>query len=390
MRKRSPSENQLAVLKAIRAAGPVARSDLPQMTGLAAGTISQITAELVRRGFVVEKRESGKRPGRPRMFLEIAGEGPVVLGASITMHDTLLTTFVDLSGRVHFELEVRFPSRDTLKDLAVTIAEALSHAIEASGYSKGQIEHVGIGMPALVDSAHGIVHFMSTFEQAPVPFASLVSGHIELPVTIEKNITSMARAEHWSGHAQAYDTFTLLHIGLAIDSAMYMDGLPQTGAHGIAPEMGHIKTDHAPSAEPCYCGAHGCATAYASVLAIVRRAGLLDSLPTLERDIENCEQHFRRLLEKACAGDAEALELFECAGTHLGRLVADHINSADPGNIIILVPDSRFATLLEKTFNETLQRNTVPGMRSLTKIEFSELSEEWQSMGTAALALEKS
>lgn len=44
----------LAVLKAVRRHGPVSRSELPALTGLAAGTITKMTADLVARRIVRE------------------------------------------------------------------------------------------------------------------------------------------------------------------------------------------------------------------------------------------------------------------------------------------------------------------------------------------------
>ena len=93
--KGSPNLNRLAVLKAIRTHGPVSRSDLPKMTGLSAGAVSQITAEFLSRGFISETKEKTTRSGRPRVFLKISGEGPIVVGARMTSRDTLTTTFVD-------------------------------------------------------------------------------------------------------------------------------------------------------------------------------------------------------------------------------------------------------------------------------------------------------
>ena len=390
MRNRSPSENQLAVLKAIHAEGPISRSDLPKITGLAAGTVSRITSELVRRGFVTERKEDRRHSGRPRVLLEIAGEGPVAVGGSITIRDALLATFVDLSGRTRFEVEVEFATRETLGELALNIADAMSAAIEASGFAKEQIEHVGIGVPAIVDSARGVVHFMTTFEQKPVPFAELISERIGLPVTIERNITCLARAEHWHGPAQGFNSFSLIHIGLGVDSAMYVDGSPYVGAHGFGPELGHMKTCHDPDAAACYCGGKGCATVYASIYGIVRRSGLAVTLPERAFEIDVYERHFEQLLQQACAGDAKAIELFASAGTHLGRLVADLVNSADPGLVLIYVPDPRYVGLVEKTFHEALHANALARILSLSEVRFLEPEADWQSKGTAALALEKS
>lgn len=388
MVKGSPNLNRLGVLKAIRMHGPVSRSDLPKMTGLSAGAVSQITAEFLSRGFISETKEKTTRSGRPRVFLKISGEGPIVLGARMTSRDTLTTTFVDLSGKIRCKAEVPFTHRDTLEELAVSVAEALGHAVEDSGFPKNQIEHAGVALPALVDSSRGVVHFMAMFPQRPVAFADIVAERLDIPVTIENGTTSLARAEHWFGRAQNRDTFTLLNVGLAIDSAMYSDGLLRTGAHGLAPEIGHVKTTDAADAEPCYCGAHGCGTAYASQFGVVRRAGLLDGFEHDPDAIGRCIRQYEELQERAASGDEAVRALFATAGDHLGRLVANHINLADPGFILITVPHDDYATLAKPAFDKAVTDNAMPVLLALTEIRFSARLESWHSLATAALALE--
>lgn len=386
--KGSPNLNRLAVLKAIRTHGPVSRSDLPKMTGLSAGAVSQITAEFLSRGFISETKEKTTRSGRPRVFLKISGEGPIVVGARMTSRDTLTTTFVDLSGNIRCKAEVPFTHRDSLEALALSVAEAIGRSVDDSGYPKSQIEHVGVALPALVDSSRGVVHFMAMFPQEPVTFADILAERLDIPVTIENGTTSLARAEHWFGRAQNRNTFTLVNVGLAINSAMYSDGLLRTGAHGLAPEIGHVKTNHAADAEPCYCGAHGCGTAYASQYAIVRRAGLLDGFDLDPEAIVKCVRQFNELQEKAAAGDEAIRVLFEAAGDHLGRLVANHINLADPGFILITVPDDTYTALVETAFSKAIKDNAMPVLLALTEIRFSAQLENWHSLATAALALE--
>ena len=63
--------NRLNVLKAIRRWGPVARTELAMKTGLSSGSITQLTAELLGRELIIEAKETAKRNGRPRTFLEI-------------------------------------------------------------------------------------------------------------------------------------------------------------------------------------------------------------------------------------------------------------------------------------------------------------------------------
>jgi transcriptional regulator of PTS gene len=64
--------NRLQLLKAIRRAEPVARTDLVKLTGLAGGTITQLTADFLRRGVIVEEKVSGGSLGRIRVAMSSA------------------------------------------------------------------------------------------------------------------------------------------------------------------------------------------------------------------------------------------------------------------------------------------------------------------------------
>lgn len=341
------------------------------------------------RGFVVETKETEKRSGRPRVYLTIAGEGPLVLGAVISTHETLLITFVDLNGTIHSESELPFARPKSIAELAKRVSETIETAIATSGFARDRIEHVGIGVPALVDSVRGTVHFMATFDDAPYPFTATVTENIGLPVTIEKGTTYKARAQHWHGAAQGHDTFTLINVGLSLDSAAYSDGLPRVGTHGFGPELAHVRTSGPGDGEQCYCGSRGCATTYASIYGIVQR-GFGAMVSHLDpRNEAEFEALFIELLDQACQGDADAHAVFETAGSHLGQAVASYIKIADPGLILISVPDMRFEQVIQETFSAALREGILPAVLSLTEIQFTLQRADWHSLGTASLALEK-
>ncbi|MET0180649.1 MAG: winged helix-turn-helix transcriptional regulator, partial [Novosphingobium sp.] len=104
--------NRLAVIKAIRRHGPVARSELTGITGLSGGTITQLTRELVRRGLVVEQKQGATdrigRTGRRRIDLAINATVGLVLGASVGGPSGLTISIVDLAGSNLFSLERRW------------------------------------------------------------------------------------------------------------------------------------------------------------------------------------------------------------------------------------------------------------------------------------------
>ena len=381
------ARNRLAILKAIRHGGPVARTQLPGLTGLSAGTVSAVTADLVARGLVLEQRDSAPTRGRPRAYLSINSGGAVVVGAVIDGLGKLAVSFVDLSGRLLHSSHAPLVPAGTIAAMADAIAKALHDAIAASPFSPTGLDRIGLALPAIVDARTGTVLFMTTLPRDPMPFAATLAAALGIPVTIENDLAVMARAEHWFGRAQAMDTFTLVNFGFALGSARYVDGLPWTGASGISPDIGHTKIAWGPDARSCYCGGRGCATAYSSMFGLLTAAGRLDNL--VFPPVKLLGARFSDLLDEAGDGNPQALAILREGGARLGQALANHINSADPGNIVVLLPDGRLHALIADAFEDALVAAVMPGMLETVRLHFEVEDNNWHWQGTAALALEQ-
>jgi transcriptional regulator of PTS gene len=380
--------NRLTVLKAIRNGGPIARTDLQELTGLSSATITQVTGELIGRGLIVERKDAAKRNGRPRIFLEIDPSGGIIVGASFSSRRRMTFSFVDLAGEVLFETQAASSLIiPTHEDLVTRTAQALEMAIVESGFRREQIARVAVSLPALVDSVKGTFYFMSTFPLGPFPLAERISSQLRLPVSIENEMNCIARYEHWFGRAQQLDTFTIIDLAHAIGAAQYRSGFPICGSHGITSQLGHVKLHPGPEGRRCYCGATGCANAYASIYGILTHANRI--APTVP-PTDDLDQAFDNLLLEATAGSNEARDLLSEAGWHLGLLVANHINATDPGYVMILVPDARFTEFARESFDRALHDNALPGLLPFTEVCFEIASEEGSSKGIAAMALEQS
>lgn len=346
-----------------------------------------MTSDLLKRGLIIERRESVRRNGRPRAYLEINTAGAIVIGASIEGRGLLSIAFVDLMGKRLFALEVERAAPTTLIELAVGIADGLEQAIAASPFARDDISRIGIALPAVVDSVRGNLHFMTTFPIGPVPFAKIIEQRLGIPVMIENDTDGMARAEHWFGAAQELDTFTLIHLGFSIGSAKYIDGLPISGANGLNSEMGHIKTASGHDARQCICGAKGCLTAYSSMFGILQHMDLLAEAPF--PPVESLDAKFEQFLDSAERGDLLARSVLELAGFHLGVVIANHINAADPGTVLLLASHARFLTFSSEKMNAAIRENTLPGLLARTNIIVGASNKDWRWKGTAALALEQ-
>lgn len=378
--------NRLRVMKVILREGPVARSDLPELTGLSAGLISQQTAQLVAQGLVRESRSAGTR-GRPRMLLEIAADGGIVVGVSLSGMNTVKCAFVDFAAQRLFECETPLGPKETLAGLAATLARAIQDAIAQSPFDPEQISRVGIAMPALVDSARGEVHFNTTFPVEPTPFAAPISAILGLPVTIENPLDSFARAEHWFGRARHLQNFSLIRVSPSIDCAEFEDGVPKYGPNGLSSSFGHTKVATGAAARPCFCTGFGCLTAHASPYGLLEASDRLADLPF--PPIGGFEQRFNSFLDEVEDGKAQPREAVLEAGQQLGLGLANYINCVNPSHVLVTIDNARFAALIEQPFQESLAHNVMPGVLGVTKVEFISPDPDWWWKGTTALALEQ-
>jgi len=63
-------------------------------------------------------------------------------------------------------------------------------------------------------------------------------------------------------------------------------------------------------------------------------------------------------------------------------------HAADPGKVLILLPDARFGAFIAPAFARTVKANTLPGLFELNEVIMLVTDPDWRWKGIAALALE--
>lgn len=378
--------NRLSVLRKLRAAEPVSRTDLAQLSGLNGGTITAIIRDLVERGLVVEERVASPNRGRPKINLRINPEGAFVAGATMTDDGRLLAVIADLRGQNVSSYAGKLVLTSNLDDLAKGFANVIAQAIADSPIPRESISQIGIGLPAIVDSRHGVVEFFETFEGLPFPFADAVQRQLGIPTWVDNNINILARSERWFGDATAADDFTLVLLDLGLGAARYQAGQLLIGSHGIEAELGHTKI-LPEGGRPCHCGAFGCLQAYSSMSAIVYQAAELAGEE--QPHYLNIRKRFADLAQRAQAGDAAIGALFNRAAHYLGRALANHVNMQDPEHIVVLTRNSDLIALISSPFFEALHRDTLPMLRDASRVTFKQIDEASFARGAAAMVLER-
>jgi predicted NBD/HSP70 family sugar kinase len=385
MRVSDQEYNRLRVLKTLRRAEPVGRTDLAKLSHLTGGTITEISATLLDHALILEEKVASGRRGRPQIHLRMNPEGAYAIGAYIGIAGKLVCELVNLRGdQIHLSAdEMGMP--DTLEEFATRIAGYIGAMIEASGHVRETISRIGIALPAVVDSSTGMIHWLQTFDAPPFPAAALIERIVGIPVSIDNNTNVLARAEHWFGDDEQLDDFTLFNMGYGISGAHYSNGMLATGAHGLNSEIGHSKIV-VEDGLPCGCGGRGCLDAYCSVTALVRGACFATGTPM--PDLFHIAEALSIFAEEARQGNAQVRRVFERASRYMGVAIANHINAYDPGRIILLCEHPDLPEIFAGAV-ATAEANCLPPMKGITSIEFRAFEQDVFGKGAAALVLEQ-
>ena len=270
--ERARRHNRRVVLETLRQHGRLGRSDIANLTRLTAQAVSNIVAELLEEGFLIELGRRRTARGQPPVEFALNADGGVTAGMEIAA-DHITTVLVDLAG------EVRARRVAPLPDLAVEAVQALAAGeLARARAAKGMPERLlgcGVVMPGPFD-------FESTLTVGSTALpgwtgqdvTALMSAALGAPVTIENDATAAAVGEHLYGVGRNLRHFCLVYFGLGLGLGLMLGGEPYRGAQGNAGEIGHLPA--VPQGLPCVCGREGCLERYVSPPALqeaLRAAG---------------------------------------------------------------------------------------------------------------------
>jgi predicted NBD/HSP70 family sugar kinase/DNA-binding transcriptional ArsR family regulator len=236
--------NESAMLGLLLERGPLTRGELRELTGLSKPTISDLLRRLTAAGLAVQV---GQTSGGPGPNAEIyAANATAAYAAAISVRETpdtsravLSAALCDVTGRVvaTSEKTVEF-GPDTAPVEAV--AAAINHLRRSARISRGQVQHVEIGLPGSYDpAAHTIRHIHVAGWGRPGLIDDL-ARRLDTTVMVENDVNLAAIAERSRGVAGDCDSFALIWFGEGLGLAVDLSGVLIRGARGGAGEIGYI------------------------------------------------------------------------------------------------------------------------------------------------------
>lgn len=345
--------NRSLVLQTLFHRGAMSRADLSRETGLTRVTISDLVAELIGDGFVVEKgMREGSRPGKPAMLVDVDRAGHRIIGLDLSGSDVFIGAVLTLDGDIVARAETPHPA-----DASEVLPAVISLAQRLVADAQAPVLGVGVGTPGVIDD-RGIVLTAPNMGWAGFDLEGVLTEALGLEVLVANDANAAVLAEYTFGGSG--DDVLLVKVGSGVGSGLLAGGQPMRGSRFAAGEIGHVTvgTDGGPV---CACGKIGCLEAWLSVPSLTARS---DAAEPAERDT-----------------------VLRDAGERLGIALAPVVGALDLSEIVLSGPPELLGGVLAQATAEALRTRTLAPFHEGVRVRMTEQGQDIVLRGAAVMVL---
>jgi glucokinase len=274
------------------------------------------------------------------------------------------------------------------------LEDAIVSAVTGLLGGRHRVTGVGLAVAGFVTTDRRSVMFAPHLAWRDAPVGDRMSKRLGLPVVLEHDANAALLGEHRFGAARGAGVALLVAIGTGIGGGLLLDGELFRGAHGVAPELGHLRL--VPGGRACPCGKQGCWERYCSGTALAATAVELlarngTRSPVLRRLVRTDAGRVtgQRVAAAAREGDPVAVAALEEMARWLGAGLAIVADVFDPELVVIGGGVSESAPLfLDEAREHYARMVTGAGRRPLARIHTAQLGDAAAVVGAAHLARE--
>ncbi len=294
---------------------------------------------------------------------------------------------VDAEGSVLDLRRAPTPAGSEALEDAITV---IVSALRAEHGGRGSA--VGLAVAGFISADRRHVRFSPHLPWREAAVAERVERRVGVPVLLEHDANAAAVAEHLLGAGGGAEVAVLVALGTGIGGALLVRGELYRGAHGVAPELGHLRL--VPNGRPCPCGKRGCWERYCSGTALVTTTlellaqhGPAPGALAGEAATDPGRITGRRVAAAARNGDPVALRAMGELARWLGEGLALVADVFDPDVVIVGGGVSESAPMfLDEARKHHVAAVTGSAHRPLARIRAAQLGENSGVMGAALLA----
>src|SRR5262245_46565615 len=224
------------------------------------------------------------------------------------------------------------------------MCETIRQAVAAADKAMKDVAAIGVATPGLMDIPAGMI--LDPPNLRPwhnVPVRDHVHTTFGLPTAFQNDANAAALGEHWVGAGQGVRSLVFFTLGTGVGGGIILEGTAGggwvlEGEHSHGAELGHMKIEMT-RPRTCGCGRHGCLEAYASAIAVVKRAhealnedGGKSALHGVLR--ARGELTARDVFDAAAGGDELAGRLVEETAFYLAVGAMNVMHTIDPDMVV--------------------------------------------------------
>ncbi|MEV8212657.1 ROK family transcriptional regulator [Leifsonia sp. NPDC077715] len=350
------SHNRSLVLQTLYRSGERSRADLARETGLTRVTVSDLVAELLAEGLVIElgQRESA-RPGKPAVLLDINRSAHQIVGVDLSDHDRFRGAVMDLDGAIIASGEVMLD--DATGDAALAKVDALVDTLVAD--ATAPILGIGVGSPGVVDLS-GTILTAPNLGWTDLALQQHLADRTGHPVVVANDANAAALAEHTYGGAAG--DMMLIRVGHGIGAGLLVAGALVYGSHFAAGEIGQVMVGTDLGLDTTY-----------------NRDQVLEhwlSVPQLQRGIH-----------EAHSAGQDATPVLREAGQRLGIALAPVVGALNLSEIVLAGPTELLDGPLAEATVHTLRNRTMAENHADLSVRMTTQGQDIVLRGAAVLVL---
>jgi predicted NBD/HSP70 family sugar kinase len=381
-------QNTSAILSAFLRDDTLSRSQLADQTGLSSATVTNLVAELVGMGVLVEGEQVRSGVGRPQTMLRIVPTSRYAVGVHLDVEQVHLV-LTDLLANTITSTTV--PSHSDWQTLLTSVAHHTLQLLSESHISTDNVLGLGVAATGLVLPDSGINVIAPNMGWRDVPLRDTLAALLPFPVVVDNNVRAMALYETLFGQGRNTDALAFVYARVGVGAGLVVDRRLYRGSGAGAGEIGHntvVFTD----AQRCRCGNDGCLETVFSEPALTALgeahrhanpdgilAGLLPShtTPTLPY-----------LLAAVTQGDDVLAAQLQEQARYIGFELANLVNMFNPDMIVLGGLFTQDTGLFHDVIQAIVQHRTFGNLGRQVTITTTQLGTLVGAVGAAAIVLD--
>jgi predicted NBD/HSP70 family sugar kinase len=349
-----PARKSGLLLRLIRAAQPITRTEIATRLEIDKSTVTENVKPLIESGLIREEVLENKGQGRNPRVLSFVDGRDYFIGVNLGVRSSQVG-MTTLRGEITDE-----DSYETPQDPATALRKARERIEKLYRQNEGRrLRVIGVSVPGMTDSERSTLLYAPNLGWRNVAIADALRIDKDIPVVVENDASAAAmyeaRLKIRNSNEGLMTNFILVRSGTGIGVGLVIGSEVYRGSgvgRGIAGEFGHMTI--VAGGKSCVCGNRGCWEKYAS-------ASSAASLYMGDRPPKGNETvpRFVEIVTKAENGDIRSRKTLEKIGDYLGIGIANVIMGVGIPRVIIsgrLVYGWQF---IREPLNQAVRRSIV-------------------------------